>query len=800
MISILTSYSAKHRITRYNILSFCTLIALMSTSVTAMAASRKKSNPSPPVSVEQPGVDALIVKTPAYSWIADTIFQGPFRAWAPSDFEIVSDYSATPGYFMPVDKRWTRANDLSALPVLTSSNTLYNAIFNMGLDEMINAIEPDSTLRTGREWPGVWTRDVSYSIILAMAALQPEVSRISLEHKITPDGRIIQDTGSGGAWPVSSDRQIWTIAAFEVYKTTGSRDWLEKIYPVIRRSLEDDFTVVYDRETGLIRGETSFIDWREQSYPRWMQTADIYASESLGTSVVHAQAWRTLAEIARLMGDKEQAATYSRRADTIAEAVNSHLWLNDKGYYAMYFYGRDFPIANPRAECLGEALAILFDVAGDRRAKIITEKFPVTPFGPPVFYPQIPDMPAYHNNALWPFVAAYWTLANAKAGNADGAMLGFGSIIRPAALFCTNKENLNLDNGDIRTELNSSNMLWSLSGNLAITMKMLLGIHYEADGISFAPFIPRALADRRTLNGLRYRNATLNISVEGYGNRIARFFLNGKTHAPFIPADIAGENTIRIVMDNNPIPPLRVNEVANANSPLTPVAWLSHDPDTRTGDNSPANNLIQWQPIEYIDHYKVLRDGNVVAETSETSFIANTPGEYQVIGVSADGVESFASRPMSNAPRTVAQFGNEKTAITSPEACNVPATQPRGFSGSGFVELDHNSAPLNVTVDLPQAGLYAVELRYANGNGAVNTQNKCAIRSLMANGHLAGTFVMPQRGEGNWSDWGITNAIKVQLPAGRNTLSIRLLPHDENMNMKTNHALVDEIILRRIRP
>ena len=86
-----------------------------------------------------------------------------------SDFEIVSDYSATPGYFMPVEKQWTRKNDLSGLPALTSSNTLYNAIFNMGLDEMINAIEPDSTLRTGREWPGVWTRDVSYSIILAMA-------------------------------------------------------------------------------------------------------------------------------------------------------------------------------------------------------------------------------------------------------------------------------------------------------------------------------------------------------------------------------------------------------------------------------------------------------------------------------------------------------------------------------------------------------------------------------------------------------------------------------------------------------
>ncbi|MEZ4685480.1 MAG: hypothetical protein R3B47_05285 [Bacteroidia bacterium] len=48
---------------------------------------------------------------------------------------------------------------------------------------------------------GVWTRDVSYSIPLAFAYHEPEVGKISLRKRY---GRIIQDTGSGGAWPVSS--------------------------------------------------------------------------------------------------------------------------------------------------------------------------------------------------------------------------------------------------------------------------------------------------------------------------------------------------------------------------------------------------------------------------------------------------------------------------------------------------------------------------------------------------------------------------------------------------------------------
>lgn len=751
-----------------------------------------------PAAASQPG--DVVMSTSAYSWVGDSIIQGPFKAYAPDPNHIISDYSAVPGYFMPIEKEWSLKNDISPYPQLATSNVLHNAIFNMGLDEMVNAVEPDSTLRTGREWPGVWTRDVSYSIILAMAALQPEVSRISLERKINSNGRIIQDTGSGGAWPVSSDRQIWGIAAFEVYKTTGDEQWLRKIYPVIKNSLEDDYKTIYDRETGLVRGETSFIDWREQSYPTWMQTADIYRSEALGTSVVHAQAWRTLSLIASILGDTADARLYSDRADALAEAINRQLWLDDKGYYAMYLYGRDNLIRNPRAETLGESLAVLYDVASPQRARIITEKNPTTPFGTAIFYPQIADQPPYHNNALWPWVAAYWTLANAKVGNEQGVMQGIGSIFRPAALFATNKENFVLDNGDIGTQLNSSNMLWCLSGNLAVTLNLLFGIHYETDGIRFEPFVPKALADDRSITGLHYRNAVLNISVSGYGSHIKKFYLNGKEQpTAFIPADIRGENTIHIIMADNTPSLMRVNEVPNVKAPLTPVAWLSNDPSVRN-DLAPVNNRLEWNPIEYIDHYIVLRDGKQVATTTETSFLATIPGEYQVIGVDSKGVQSFASQPRSNAELITADFPSEKSAITSSEAQNVPRTPLQGFRGQGFVETDHTARSVTTSVTVPEGGLYSISLRYANGNGPVNTENKCAIRTLAVDGHRIGTLVMPQRGAGNWNDWGMSNTLRVRLTPGTHTLSLQFLPENENMNLRVNHALLDRFHLRRLRP
>lgn len=746
-------------------------------------------------------MSGVILETPAYRWVGDTIFQGQFKAYAPNDTSILSDYAASPGYFMPIEKEWHLRNDITAYPKLSSSNTLHNAIFNMALDEMVNAVEPDSTLRTGKAWPGVWTRDVSYSIILSMAMLQPEVSRISLEHKISPNMTIIQDTGSGGAWPVSSDRQIWGVAAYEVYKATGDVAWLRRAYTVMKNSLEDDYATIYDHKTGLVRGETSFIDWRNQSYPRWMQTADIYQSQALNTSVVHAQAWRTLSKMAFELDLDGEARVYSDRAAKMVDAINNQLWLNETGYYGMYLYGRDNLIMNPRAETLGESLAILYDVANTQRAKLITEKNPITPFGPAIFYPQIADMPAYHNNSLWPWVGAFWTLANAKAENSRGVMLGVGSVFRPAALFCTNKENFNLDNGDITTELNSSNMLWCLSGNIAITMKMLFGITLETDGISFNPFIPKEMNDSRTLTGLRYRDMILDVAIEGYGNRISKFYLNGKEHKPFISADLKGVQQVKIVMDNNVTQPMTVNETSNAKAPLTPIAWLTHD-DSLIGDRelSPTLNLLQWQPIEYIAYYIILRDGKQVGLTNETCWNASVPGEYQVIGVYSNGVESFASEPRSNVKEMIYEMPVETTKIASAEACNVPQTPLQGYRGNGFAEIDHKTGQIHIGVDVAEAGTYSLSFRYANGNGPINTDNKCCIRTVLVDDNRLGTVVFPQRGVGNWNDWGVSNTLQLFLQPGHHVVTLTYIPENENMNFSTNHALVDRLILRRVAP
>ncbi|MDE6693569.1 MAG: hypothetical protein K2K05_09315, partial [Muribaculaceae bacterium] len=324
------------------------------------------------------------------------------------------------------------------------------------------------------------------------------------------------------------------------------------------------------------------------------------------------------------------------------------------------------------------------------------------------------------------------------------------------ALFCTNKENFNIENGDIATELNSSNMLWCLSGNIALTHKILFGIDFEKDGLAFRPFVPKALAATRSLDNFKYRGASLDITVSGYGSEIRSFKVNGKEQQPFIPADKAkGKMKVEIVMADNEIPQIGINRASQANAPITPVAWLE-------------GTTLTWNPIEYIGGYIVLKDGEEVARTHATTYDASDPGEYQVIGVADDGTPSFASEPRS--------------------------TRRQNYYPLGNVSNDKTSV-LDIPITIDEPGDYFITFNYANGNGPVNTENKCAIRTLSVDGSRSGLVVMPQRGRDNWDEYGWSNSVKVNLAPGTHTLTLDFRPEDENMNIDTNHAVVSGVRL-----
>lgn len=703
-----------------------------------------------------------------YTWHAEGITQGDFEAKVISKDSIVSNYKSPLQKGESGLRSWSAQNDISKYPQYKAPTVLEEAVYRMGLDEMVNAVEPDSTLRTGKEWAGVWTRDVSYSILLSMAYMQPKVAMNSLLCKITPNQRIVQDTGTGGAWPCSTDRIIWAVAAWEVYKVTGDKAWLNTVYPVVCNSLEDDIRTAYDATTGLMRGESSFIDWREQSYPRWMQPADIYNSECLGTNVVFGRAFQAAAEMAMVLGEKAKIRHYQTWSERLKKAIHQQLWMSEKGYYAQYLYGRTGLQRSERSETLGAALSIWFDVAPPACREQLVASLPVTPYGAPVFYPEIPNIPPYHNNAVWPFVASYWMLASADAGNEVSAMQALGSIYRAALLFCTNKENFLAETGDYKgTEINSSNMLWSLSGNLSAVYRMLYGMHYAVDALHFSPFVPRPMKGTRQLLSFNYRAAFLDITLEGCGDSIASFTLDGLKHQPIIAANLKGHHRINIHL----LPSHRM-KMSTSIVHQQPVQFTLEVPSVKM-----KGEMLSWHPVEGSQAYAIYCNGLKLTQTKDTVFVLPQEGEYQVQSLSEQGLDSFLSEPLRYAASLTKLYPFKKEVLCLKEA----------------------EKSMMLTVEVPRDGCYAIDWYYANGNGPINTENKCAIRSLYVDDVYKGVSVFPQRGVDAWSNWGWSNVKNLQLTKGKHVLSLRYDAWNQNMNKFVNEAWVKALRVMEVK-
>ncbi|MDM8003555.1 MAG: glycogen debranching protein [Bacteroidota bacterium] len=673
---------------------------------------------------------------------------------------------------------WKPANDISPYPKFGSSSSLLNAIYNMTLDEMVMLMEEDGTFRTGKEWAGVWTRDVSYATVLSLASLDPQRCMNSLMRKVA-DNRIIQDTGTGGAWPVSSDRVVWALAAWEIYKYTGDMEWLKRAYEIVKNSLEADSKTVTDPVTGLIRGESSFLDWRKQTYPLWMEPADIYGSLNLGTNAAYCQALRVTGMMAQELGEED---TWSDMADDLLEDINKQLWFEEKGYYGQYLYGRHFRSVSPRSEALGEAFSVLFDIADEEKKLKVLQNTPVTLFGITCIYPQIPGIPPYHNNGIWPFVQAFWTMANAECKQMDAVRAGLASIIRPAALFLTNKENFVAETGDFAgTEINSDRQLWSVAAMLAMYNRILHGISFGDDRMEFNPVIPESFSDTYTLTGIKYRSGTYDITVQGWGDGIASFRIDGKESGDhFIPAGTTGNHSIEIEM-NRTAGNDSYNAVSNYTAPETPVLAVS-------GDG------LSWNAIDNAAEYKIFRNGELISSTAGTTYKTASQeeaGEYQVMAADKNGTGSFLSNP-------VGVKGGSGTVEAEAEDFNIRSeSRYPGFTGRGYVRFAlPEDRELRISVKTT-AGRYALRMRYANGTGPVNTDNNCGIRSLNVNGVYAGALVFPQRGKDEWSDWGFTFPDWIDLKEGDNTLTIKYEDFNRNMDGEINEFLLDRIILER---
>ncbi len=583
-----------------------------------------------------------------------------------------------------------------------TASPLFDGLYAMAQDDLrqdsVEAIRdgafdhgqpiPCHCFETGLKWPYVWTRDLSYAIDLGLWRFDPARARNGLRFKLSevrqpdaPQGLyVMQDTGSGGSWPISTDRVVWFLGAQHLLDDPA---FAGDSYRALRDTLAQDRLYAFDATLGLYRGETSFLDWREQTYPAWTANDVVAIAQSfaLSTNVLHYQALQLAATLAEKQRDAQAASTYRSQAEALKRAINARFWNAQRGLYMSYLGGDGAPYDS--YDLLGLALAITSGVADGARARQALANYPTWPAGSPVIWPERADQPIYHNRAMWPFVSAY-ALRAARTVN-DPARIAheIRSVMRGAALYGSNLENYELlsqgqhvDDGALSGPVvNSPRQLWSVAAYLAVASEGVFGLEPDerVEPKLPAELVPMLFGARDTISlDLPNRHIVLQRPAQLDGNLLvaARHDEQGDTTTVTLKA-------IRVADT-----PLRLDAPLYApTAPPTPTVQADGDGWRVQGDGK----------------LRLYLDGRRIADIDGSGRL---PPQHGVACLSATRVD---------------EHGLES--LHSPTTC-VGAEQRIG-----------GDWPRTWTA--PTSGDYRASFDYANPHGPINTGVTAAVKQLL---------------------------------------------------------------------
>ncbi len=700
------------------------------------------------------------------------------------------------------DKEKTREFSESAThPRVHSNSPLFDALFSMAIDDMrqasVTAIRDDSynngqsipcdCFETGEKWHYVWTRDLSYAANLGLAHLDPQRVMNSMLFKVSgfrdsvkppadlPAGslQILQDTGSGGSWPVSTDRVTWALAVKDVLQSLqgpARAQFLDKAYAALTGTLEADRLAVFDSSAGLYGGEQSYLDWRTQTYAPWIvnNLSRMSESKALSTNVAHYQALRVGADLAREKNNPQQAAKYDQWAAQLKQKINEVFWQADANLYATSTTSAQDAVAISRYDMLGNALAVVYGIASPEQAKKVVATYPNTAMGVPVYYPQMPNIFVYHNRAMWPFVTAYALKAAVTADNYRVADNAIQSLVRGSALHLSNMENLEWFTGksfyDDGPMINSRRQLWSIGAYLGMGIETIFGVHLNDQGIAIKPYLSPAVIEllgggkEARLDNLDYRGHKISVlltlpKVEAMAAGfypLASVALNGKP----IKGDIKlaslgkGSNLITVTFGDIDSREQTITMADNVNplehsnpkvfSPEAPVAVSAelkggkYQLTFKEGSSKPDENI----------RYNIYKNGKQVA--SRVAQLPNSIAQLQWNDAEKANTElrtcyAVEAVYMSSGNKS---HHSEPYCIEGQQSQQISVSDSRVLSNLKPVTDAHYAAPVllnwgapddklevrDIKIDSP--GLYALYVRYNNRQHTIDSGVTNAVKTL----------------------------------------------------------------------
>ena len=731
--------------------------------------------------------------------------------------------------------------------VLRSGNNIFDALFALAMQEVKeDSVEeisdggfnngnpvPCSCFETGEKWNYVWTRDTAYSVELALALVDPVRSMNSLLFKISDrkdsigggSPEIVQDTGSGGSWPISSDRVSWAFAAYELlnYLNTADREsFFELAYEAITNTVETDRIAVFDPRDGLYFGEQSFLDWREQTYPSWTKenTVHIGMSKSLSTNILHLNALTVLSKMADEAGDTTAVTKYSQWAQDLETAIKNGFLIDGDPLLSTFKTTELDSFAVNKHDLLGQSLSVLTSDIFQTESPDFVSNYPRTPHGAPVIWPQNPFTPIYHNRAIWPFVTAYDLRAAYKVKNSSAMENGIKSLMYGAAFNLSNMENFEFTALSNSYEdgiysgpvVNSRRQLWSVSGYLSMVIKVLAGFDVKDGVLSFSPVIPVSFrndvlkeTEKLVLRNIPFHGKLLHIHIilppsdeatSGYFT-VKSILHNGKPLTGGLSAsDLVSENDIVIDMTTKVVDSSEIKLIDNYTAPYI---YAPKEPVT---------------PVISVNSGNISFDLNKNGETAATSFSVFRNGSRVATGLNAgtwtdpDSADCQAETCCYSISQTFTATGNESH-HTDPqcywgnafERITTYSASSMVTTGGGELVNEHGKLHLSdwgtpaqaVVVDnitVSQSGKYYIQLEYSNGR-PINTGITCAVKKIevfeKGTDALVSTGIVKMPHIISWDRWDNSSFAQTELDSSK---SYRITISDFNNMSYFDHFTI----------
>ena len=713
-----------------------------------------------------------------YQLTPDKVIDTGYNAYADTPTSITS-------YMTGSRKTWTQTKDLSAYPVFKAPNTpLAKAVYNLSLEEAVKSIHTDSfgeVFYTGTSWQKVWTRDTALSNLYSLAWVFPEISYNCEREKVKTSGGVSvfeQDTGTGGSYPVSTDKIITMLSVWETYLTDGNKEHLSYFYDICNNTIMQDMNVAYDSDAGLYRGETCGLDWRDQTYPDWTsETYDsglsvIAESKTASVNAIYCRVLEIMSKAAKVLGKGEAAEqAWAKMASDLEAKISDRLWNEDMGLYSSWEYPEYMgSVLAEKTDVLGNGFALWFDIGTESQMDQICENSPLVPYGADTVYPQKQGKlhnadKIYHNFGIWPGWDSILMVGAAYHDNKALAEEIFNSNVRGAAVSLTNKEVINYRTGE---GVESDQQLWSIAGTLAGYYRVMFGMNYDEDGITFNPYIPGWMQGPFELSNYKYRGSVLTIKLSGEGDRVKSFKVDGVSKdidSYVFPVSSTGSHTIEIEMEKSGAE-YKINKSEDnlVVCPEMPTMTYSAG-KLRWTENSGLTYKL-WTGREYVD----VSGGSYTVDTS-------VYGCYCLMAVSADGICSELSRPIVVSPDRI-RIEAESGSVSSSGL----------ISGGYVIDNRSRSAELTLTVNISKAGRYLLSGIY-NNPGDANSGVSCAVRSVYVDGKDAGTLVFPEVYSEHKNQTG--THLTLDLDEGSHTIKIFYDTanwYDRNMSITKNNV------------